>query len=315
MKFPALFCAAALCACVGPNFHRPPAPEVKRYTAEPLAAASAAAPGPGGAAQRFLEEQEVPRNWWTLYGSQELDELVGEALRANPEVRSAQAALRQAMENTAAQRGSYFPAVQASFDAERQRDAVGVLAPTLASGSALYNLYTPQVSVSYVPDVFGANRRQVESLEAQAEAARFQLDATYLTLTANVVTTAIQEAGLRAQIAATQRVIALERESLGVLRSQLGLGAVAEVDVDAQAGGEQHARDGDEARADGPGVAPHGDRVGGLERQQRRRVDHGLHRHAHPGSLEEDVQEVNVHQSGRSHDGVGPRGFHQLEFD
>jgi len=228
------FCAAALCACVGPNFHRPPAPEVKRYTAEPLAAASAAAPGPGGAAQRFLEEQEVPRNWWTLYGSQELDELVGEALRANPEVRSAQAALRQAMENTAAQRGSYFPAVQASFDAERQRDAVGVLAPTLASGSALYNLYTPQVSVSYVPDVFGANRRQVESLEAQAEAARFQLDATYLTLTANVVTTAIQEAGLRAQIAATQRVIALEREALAVLRSQLGLGAVAEVDVFAQ---------------------------------------------------------------------------------
>lgn len=225
---------AVLAACVGPNFHRPAAPTIDRYTAEPLPPATVSAPGPGGAAQRFLEQQDVPRNWWTLFGSAQLDELVTEALRANPEVLSAQAALRQAMENTAAQRGAYFPTVQASFDAQRQRNAVGVLAPTLASGTALYNLFTPQVAVSYVPDVFGANRRQVESLEAQAEATRYQLDATYLTLTANVVTTAIQEAGLRAQIAATEQVIALERESLAILRRELELGAVAEADVFAQ---------------------------------------------------------------------------------
>jgi len=226
--------SAAMMGCVGPDFHRPPAPVPERYTAEPLAPATASAPGTGGGAQRFLAEQEVPKNWWTLFGSAQLDQLVNEALRANPDVSSAQAALRQAMENAAAQRGSYFPTVQASFDAERQRNAVGVLAPTLSSGAALFNLFTPQVTVSYVPDVFGANRRQVESLEAQAEASRFQLDATYLTLTANVVTTAVQEAGLRAQIAATERVIALERSSLEVLRRQLDLGAVAEADVFAQ---------------------------------------------------------------------------------
>jgi NodT family efflux transporter outer membrane factor (OMF) lipoprotein len=231
-----VLCAAALgiCACVGPNFHRPAAPGVERYTEEPLAAATASAPGAGGAAQRFLSQQDVPRNWWTLFGSTELNELVNEALRNNPDVLSAQAALREAMENTAAQRGAYFPTVQASFDAQRQRNAVGVLAPTLASGTSLFNLFTPQVAVTYVPDVFGANRRQVESLEAQAEATRFQLDATYLTLTANVVTTAIQEASLRAQIAGTEHVIGLERQSLEVLRGQLKLGAVAEADVYAQ---------------------------------------------------------------------------------
>jgi NodT family efflux transporter outer membrane factor (OMF) lipoprotein len=226
--------AAWLCACVGPNFHRPAPPGVDRYTAEALPPETAAAKGPGGAAQRFLAEGEVPRDWWTRFGSEELDTLVAEALRANPSVHAAAAALRQAQENTAAQRGSYYPAVQAGFDATRQRNAVGVLAPSLASGTALYNLYTPQVTVSYVPDVFGANRRQVESLAALAEASQYQLDATYLTLTANVVTTAIQEAGLRAQISATERVIALERDSLGVLRRELELGAVAEGDVYAQ---------------------------------------------------------------------------------
>lgn len=225
---------AALCACVGPNFHRPPAPAVDRYTVDPLPAATASAPGAGGAAQNFLAEHDVPRNWWTLFGSEELDALVNEALRSNPDVASAQAALRQALENTAAQRGSYFPTVQGEFDASRNRDATGVLQPTLNSGSPLYSLFTPQVTVSYVPDVFGANRRAVESLAAQAEASRDQLDATYLTLTANVVTAAIQEAGLRAQIAATEQVIALERESLDVMRRELELGAIAEADVYAQ---------------------------------------------------------------------------------
>jgi NodT family efflux transporter outer membrane factor (OMF) lipoprotein len=231
----ALCCAVlGLCACVGPNFHRPAPPQVDRYTIEALHAETASAQGAGGAAQRFLAEQEVPRDWWTRFGSEELDALVTEALRANPSVKAAAAALRQAQENTAAQRGSYYPTVQAGFDATRQLNAVGVLAPNLASGTALYNLYTPQVTVSYVPDVFGLNRRQVESLAAIAEASRFQLDATYLTLTANVVATAIQEAGLRAQIAATERVIALEREALSVLRRELELGAVAEGDVFAQ---------------------------------------------------------------------------------
>ncbi len=226
--------AAVLSACVGPNFHRPAAPSVGGYTIEPLPAATTAAPGVGGAAQRFLSQQDVPRNWWTLFESNELDTLVRDALRSNPEVASAQAALRQAMENTAAQRGSYFPTVQASIDASRNRDATGVVQPTLQSGKAVYSLFTPQVTISYVPDLFGANRRAVESLAAQAEANRFQLDATYLTLTANVVTTAVQEASLRAQIAGTERVIALERESLAVLRRELELGAIAEADVYAQ---------------------------------------------------------------------------------
>jgi len=229
------WCAAlGLCACVGPNFHRPVPPRVDRYTAEPLAPETASTVGHGGAAQRFLMEQEVPRDWWTRFGSEELDALVTEALRANPSVQAAQAALRQALEITAAQRGAYFPTVQASFDPSRNQNAIGVLAPTLNSGTALFNLYTAQVSVTYVPDVFGVNRRQVESLAALAEASRFQLDATYLTLTANVVTTAIQESGLRAQIAAIERVIALERESLSVMRRELELGAIAEGDVYAQ---------------------------------------------------------------------------------
>ncbi len=225
---------APLGACVGPDFHRPAPPPVQRFTAEPLPPETGAVAGPGGAAQKFLLQQDVPKNWWTLFDCRELDALVNQALKNNPEVQAAQGALRQALENSAAQRGSYFPLVQGNFDAQRSRDATGVLQPVLNSGAPLYNLFTPQVTISYVPDIFGLNRRLVESLAAQAEASKYQLDATYLTLTANVVTSAIQEAQLRAQIAATEHVIALERETLGVLRSRLSLGAVAEADVYAE---------------------------------------------------------------------------------
>jgi NodT family efflux transporter outer membrane factor (OMF) lipoprotein len=219
---------------VGPNFHRPAAPSVERFVPEPLQSEGAEGADSTRAAQRFLMQRDVPTNWWVLFGSRELDGLVEQALRANPDVATAQAALRQATENTAAQQGSYLPTVQGDIGASRNRDATGVVQPTLQSGTPVYSLFTPQVTISYLPDIFGANRRAVESLGAQAEASRFQLDATYLTLAGNVVTTAIQEAGLRAQIAATKRVIALERESLTVLRRQLELGAIAEVDVYAQ---------------------------------------------------------------------------------
>jgi len=60
------------------------------------------------------------------------------------------------------------------------------------------------VTVSYVPDVFGLNRRTVESLKAQEQEARFQMIATYTTLTANVVVTAIQMSSLQRQVEATR---------------------------------------------------------------------------------------------------------------
>jgi len=233
--------AIALAGCaVGPNFHRPAAPTTESYTAQKQPTVLGSAVADGGTAptdagtQTFVTGQEPPAQWWHEFGSPDLDALVAEALHANPNVKAAEAALRQAQENVAAGRGAYFPQVQLTGDASRNRNAVQILAPTLTSGAPIFNLYTPQVSVSYIPDLFGANRRQVESLQAQAEASSDEYDAAYLTLAANVVTAAVQEAGLRAQIAATRKIIDTERESLQVMRRQLELGAIAEADAIAQ---------------------------------------------------------------------------------
>jgi NodT family efflux transporter outer membrane factor (OMF) lipoprotein len=227
-----ILAGAALASCaVGPNFHRPAAPSTERYTVQPLPTPDS----PTAAGQQsFVPGQNPPVDWWKGFGSSEVDALVDQALRANPTMQAAEATLRQSQENVAAQRGAYFPTVQAAFSASKNRNAVQVLAPTLTSGVATFALYTPQLTVSFVPDLFGGNRRQVESLQALADANRYEYDAAYLTLVANVVSAAIQEAGLRAQVEATQQVINLERESLAVMRRELELGAIAEADVLAQ---------------------------------------------------------------------------------
>ena len=229
----ALAALALLSGCaVGPDFHRAAAPAVAGYTRQPALPNTASADVAGGEEQRFIR-QDLPQQWWTLFQSPQLNALIEKALAGNPTIVAAQAALRQAMEQVSAQQGFFYPTVQAGFSASRQR-ASDTLSPPLSTPVMTFNLYTAQVTVGFTPDVFGGNRRQVESLQGVADSQRFLLEATYVTLTSNLVAAAIQEASLRAQIAATQEVIDLSTRSLALLRRQFELGYVAGLDVAAQ---------------------------------------------------------------------------------
>ena len=223
---------AAGCA-VGPNFKKPAAPDVNGYTASPLATTVSTAGVSGGEAQRFVPGGDISADWWTLFHSEPLNELIEHSLTKNPDLKAAQAALSVAREGVLAQRGVYYPNISADFSATRQQQS-GTISPTPNSNIFLYNLFTPEVNVSYVADVFGLNRRTVESLQAQAEATRFQMIATYNTLTANVVVTAIQQGSVQLQIEATQQLIDLNTNILKVLRYQFSKGYANGLDVAAQ---------------------------------------------------------------------------------
>jgi NodT family efflux transporter outer membrane factor (OMF) lipoprotein len=229
----ALACWLLAGCAVGPNFKRPAAPDVSDYTASPLPTAVTATDVPGGETQRFTKGSDLCADWWTLFHSAPLNQLIADSLANNHDLKAAQAALSVARENVLAQKGVYFPSAAASFDASRQRQS-GQVAPVLSSNAFLYNLFTPQVSVSYVPDVFGLNRRTVESLQAQEDEARFQMLATYTTLTANVVVAAIQEASLQMQVAATRELIDINSNMAHILQYQLEKGYANRLDVAAQ---------------------------------------------------------------------------------
>ena len=227
--------AVLLSACaVGPDFKQPEAPRASTYTENALTQKLALAPGvPGGTDQEFVEGADIQAQWWELYKSPELDVLIKKALQQNPSLGAADAALRAAQENVSAQiGGQYFPAIGLGGNAIRQKQPSAVYG--IPYGSDTYNLYNTSVNVSYKLDVFGGARRTVESARAQADYQQFQLEGAYLTLTANIVTGAIREAALRAQMQATGEILKAQQNLADVTEKQLMIGAVNKVDLTSQ---------------------------------------------------------------------------------
>lgn len=212
---------------VGPNFHTPPAPDVKTYTAKPLPHQTVKTPGMANAGkpQLYVYNRDLPADWWRVFQSPEIDELVRRGMMNNQNLAAAQAALRVAQETLYAGIGNLLlPAFNANFGGTRQRFAGSTIGNS--SFESVFNTFNANASVSYTLDIFGGSRREIESLRAQVNYQQFQVLGTYLTLTTNIVTTAIAIASYDAQIKATQSLILAESNQLGILKKQLRLGGI-----------------------------------------------------------------------------------------
>jgi NodT family efflux transporter outer membrane factor (OMF) lipoprotein len=230
-KLPIFAFAISLTGCaVGPDFVHPAAPEVDRYTKEPLAQHTSSSAAPDGQSQRFSSGRDIPQEWWRLFKSPRLNALMAQALQNNPNLQSALATLRANKEAVYAQEGKFFPLVQYNFNPTTNRTSAA-LAPIPASNANIYNLYTNQVIVGYTFDVWGLNRRTVESLQALADTQRFQVEAAYLTLAGNIAVAAINEASLRGQIDATNQLISINTKMLDILKRQFNTGFANRNDV------------------------------------------------------------------------------------
>ncbi len=226
--------AAVISCAVGPNFRPPEAPNTRSYTAEPLPEETTASTGTGGASQRLISGQDIPGQWWKLFHSAELEQVIRQALADNPTLAVAEATLRQSQENLNALVGSaLYPAVNASGTASKEKISGAEFGEPTVSFPP-FTLYNASVSVSYSLDLFGGARRELEALRSQVDYQRFQLEAAYLTITSNIVTTAVREALLRAQLSATQEIIAAEGRQLEIVEQQFQLGGAARTDVLAQ---------------------------------------------------------------------------------
>ena len=236
LHFLLLLSAGVLSACaVGPDFKQPDAPQVSGFTEKPVPEKLASVPNvPGGSPQEFAKEADIPAQWWALYQSPELDALIKKALTQNPNLGAADAALRAAQENVNAQiGGQYFPAIGLGANGGRQQTPNAAFGLP-GNGDSIYNLYNASVNVTYKLDVFGGARRTVESARAQAEYQQFQLEGAYLSLTSNLVTSAIREAAIRAQLQATAEILKAQQNLADVTEKQLQIGTVSKVDVTSQ---------------------------------------------------------------------------------
>ncbi|HEY4038809.1 MAG TPA: efflux transporter outer membrane subunit [Burkholderiaceae bacterium] len=213
---------------VGPDFKRPEPPSIERYTDPSFPDATVSSAFAHGDAQQFSAGSKLQKQWWKLFKSEPLDQLIEQALRDSPTVASAQATLRQAQQNLAAEQGVTWPNVSGQANVQREQFSSASLGQP---GTSIFTLYNASVNVSYTLDVFGGIRRQLEGLHAQVDNANFQFQATYLVLTGNLATTAIREASLRAQVRATEEIEKLQQDELTIVERRFNLGAVTKTDV------------------------------------------------------------------------------------
>jgi NodT family efflux transporter outer membrane factor (OMF) lipoprotein len=250
----ALAASMLLISCaVGPNFRKPAPPEGAGYSKKPLRNPQAPNDVRGGGAQHFVSGKDINFDWWKSFECPSLNALVESSINTNPTIDAARAALRQAEELTRAQEGYFFPTIGANYNLERQQLAgnLGGNSPGIQgnghviatfsnpagpvfNGPVTFNMHTAQLTIGYTLDVFGGNRRQVESLDAQAKMQAFELEAAYITLSSNVVAAAIQEASLRGQVAATQELIEVNKKMVEMLRKQVATGYANGLDLAAQ---------------------------------------------------------------------------------
>jgi outer membrane protein TolC len=183
---------------VGPTDKRPQEFGVRTYTETALPEETESAPVGGGVAQSFRPGEDIPSQWWKMFNSIELDWLVRLALLQNRTLSAAQAAMRRARENERSQAGALlYPKLDGNFSAERDEYS-GASFGEPGAPIITYNLFNASINVSYLFDIFGGTRRTIEALGAQVDNQRFQLEGAYIALTANVVTTAVKGASLRA---------------------------------------------------------------------------------------------------------------------
>ncbi len=221
------------CAPMGPDFVQPEAPAVQRYTETPMPGQTTGSTAPKGETQSFAQDQDIPAEWWALFHSKVLTDLIQTGLKNSPTVAAAQAALENAGQYAVAQRDSLmFPAVDATLGETRQRFSPAAFG--FPGNSSTFSLTNASVGVSYTLDFFGANRRQLEGLDAQVQMEGFLLKAARETLAANIVTTAIRDATLRAQIHSLEAVAASEAQTLEIFRTREKLGALSQTEVQQQ---------------------------------------------------------------------------------
>jgi NodT family efflux transporter outer membrane factor (OMF) lipoprotein len=224
---------------VGPDYHPQKSPDVKSYNAHPLPPKTASVTaGSAGKSQTYIYGRDIPAEWWQLFHSNEVDQLVRTGIANSPTLAAAQAALRQAEENLKVQIGNLLiPAFNVGFNGTRQRFASSTIGVSssgttgISTPSPVFNLFNANVSVSYILDVFGGSRRQVEAYLAQVDYQQFQVLATYLTLTSNIVTTAITVASYESQIKATVALIKAEEGQLHIMEKQYRVGGIADTNV------------------------------------------------------------------------------------
>lgn len=212
------FAALSLAACimVGPDYQpTPPSLPSSWQGLDPSSPAGTTAAEPGDLSQ-----------WWQKLEDPLLSELVTKALQASPDLRTAQARLREARAQRTIAASALFPSVNAASTASRSKSSEQV-----GSGTTR-ELYTAGFDASWELDLFGGVRRSVEASTADLQASEASLQNTRVSLAAEVATNYIEVRSLQIRLDIARRNLASQSETLQLTEWRDQAGLVSSQDVE-----------------------------------------------------------------------------------
>lgn len=219
-----VICLAALlsaCTPVGPHYKSPDAPDAKGYTSEKEILTTK---------QRLALGKELEMDWWRLFASTPLDDLITQAMTDNYTIAAANETLLQAQETVKAENGGLVPQFSLGANAVRQKYGVALFGPSNFKIPP-FNAYEVGPSMSWNLDLFGGQQRSVERQQALADYQSHELDAAYVTLSGNIVAEALEIAAAKGEIGAVEKIIAEDKKTLKLVETALKAGAETKVDV------------------------------------------------------------------------------------
>jgi NodT family efflux transporter outer membrane factor (OMF) lipoprotein len=216
----ALGIALLLSACaVGPDYKRPDIPSPAQFKENKgwVQAAPLAAPAQGA--------------WWTVFGDDTLNALEPRVAAANQSLRASYYAYQQALALIDAARAAEYPTVSAAVTATRS--SAGATATTIGSNGASTVVAgkTAGFTASWVPDLWGKVRRQVEAEEANAEASRDTLLAAQLSLQVTLAQDYFQIRQVDSQIVLAQGTVTAYEKFLQLTQNRYAAGVATQADV------------------------------------------------------------------------------------
>jgi len=238
----ALACTGLLAGCVvGPNYHGP-------GQAAPLAAQAGGfhrAPADGVSAAPAVAR------WWDSLNDAQLSELIATALKNSPDIKIAEARLRQARAGLKLSKANALPNGTGSALALRTRSpdtasllgATGLSSNSSSSSSASsgtdtgtqgrgpVQLYDVGFDATWEADLFGANKRTIEGASAQAEASMANLDDAHVSLAAEVAQAYIGLRDEQLRYALIRQSAQLQQTMLDLSLQRRARGAASDADI------------------------------------------------------------------------------------
>lgn len=196
----------------------------------------------------------APSDWWKSLGDPQLNALIDDALKNNPDLHAAQARLRESRAQLQQQRAAELPKVSADAAALRMRepDLSGLQGLSQQSSSSSQTgqnsaqtasashgrgplqLYTAGFDASWEIDLFGGTRRAIEAASAQADAVDADLADAQVSLAAEVAQAYIDLRSQQRRLALAHQSASLEQKTLDLIRQQRDRGVVTDSDVERQ---------------------------------------------------------------------------------